>query len=137
MKYAFALSLLVFGAVALDLNKFLTIVDQVIPRRINIAVIAADKVIGLAETKAGELMGVETTRDDLADGLCGDVMVLFARGTVEPGNVGSMVGPQFRDALKGTLAGRDVSFTGVNGTYYPASIADYFSGGPDEGAQEL
>lgn len=137
MRYAFSLFPLVLGASAFDLNKFLTIIDEIIPKKINLAVIGADKIIGFAETKAGELMGVETTQDDLAKGICGDVMVLFARGTAEPGNIGSMVGPQFLDALASTLSGKAVSFTGVNQSYYPASISDYFPGGPDEGAEEL
>lgn len=47
---------------------------------------------------------------------CSDVDVVFARGTGEPGGVGT-IGQQFIDALRPQLGGRTVSSYGVN---YPA-----------------
>lgn len=144
MKKKTALSpllLLLAPAHALNLNTLLTTIDTLFPG--NLAVRTADAAIGSLEAAVGDVLGLQTTRDDLAARRCGDVMVLFARGTAEPGNVGAIVGPAFFNALVAAAGvggggeGVEVAFTGVGESYYPASIADYFSGGSESGAQQL
>lgn len=140
MKTALTAALLLLAPAAhvhaFNLNALLTTIDTLFPG--NIAIRTADTVIGSLETAVGHVLHLQTTRDDVAAGRCGDVMVLFARGTAEPGNVGAIIGPEFLDALTAAVGrGGVVAFTGVNESYYPASIADYFSGGSESGAQQL
>lgn len=40
-----------------------------------------------------------TTSNDLLDGICGDNLLIFARGTTELGNMGETVGPALQDGL--------------------------------------
>ena len=72
------------------------------------------------------------TRNELAE--CRRVTVIFARGTIELGNVGSITGPPFFDALEVLLGEENV---GVQGVDYPASIGGYLKGGDQGGAQKL
>lgn len=135
MKPALSLLPLAASVHAFNINKLMTLIDEKFPQ--NIAIKAADTVIGAAETSVGKLMGVQTTQNDLLQGHCGDVLVIFARGTAEPGNIGSMVGPAFFDELKSTLAGKKVSFQGVSASDYSASIEEYFTGGSASGAKGM
>jgi trehalose dimycolate hydrolase len=65
---------------------------------------------------------------------CSDVDVVFARGTGEPGGVGT-VGQTFVDALRSQLGGRTVSTYGVN---YPADY-DFLNAasGADDAATHI
>ena len=72
------------------------------------------------------------TRNDLD--LCRPVTVIYARGTVEAGNVGSLAGPPFFSALDMVLGEARV---GVQGVDYAASIFGYLSGGDSGGADKL
>ncbi|KAH7093019.1 cutinase [Paraphoma chrysanthemicola] len=94
------------GAVALDaVGKIITPLTQV-----------------LADSK-----GIETTRNDLANGApCAAVTVVFARGTTEPGNVGLFAGPPFFDALSEQL---EDSSLAVQGVEYPATFASFNQNG--------
>jgi cutinase len=74
-----------------------------------------------------------TTRNDLS-GPCKPVTVIFARGTVEPGNVGDLAGPEFFDALNLYLGSSNVAVQGVD---YAASIPGYLEGGDPAGAATL
>ncbi len=66
---------------------------------------------------AGNLGG--TTQNGLAAGsACKGMTVIFARGTTEQGNVGSLAGPPFFQALN-TAVGGDMVVQGVD---YPADI---------------
>lgn len=65
---------------------------------------------------------------------CSDVAVFYARGTIEPGTVGMLVGPRFRSALQSALSDKSVSFVGVN---YPATFAGFAAGGSKEGAANM
>lgn len=88
----------------------------------------------LRASKVSSLAAVVTTRNDLLDGKCAPIIVLFARGTTEPGNVGDDVGPQFFDQLSALEPGRVI----VQGTNdYPASILDYLFGGSDSAASSM
>jgi len=60
--------------------------------------------------------------DELEDGSCQAVTFIFARGTSESGNMGSIVGPQTCTALKAALPGQ-VACQGV-GSPYDATIQD-------------
>jgi hypothetical protein len=51
---------------------------------------------------------------------CTDLTIIFARGTAELGNVGSVAGPPFFTALRQKLGNARVTVQGVD---YPASIS--------------
>ena len=74
------------------------------------------------------------TQNDLLDGVCKTVTVIFARGTLESGNVGSLAGPPFFDALDTDLGTSNVALQGVD---YAASIEGYLEGGDPAGAANL
>lgn len=135
MRSALYLPLLAFTAQAFDLNALLAAIDKYFPD--NIAIKTADTIVAKAETAVGKLIGVQETRNDLVDGNCGDVMVIFARGTGEPGNIGALVAPEFYDELVSAFAGKIVSMQGIDSSAYPAVIADYFTGGSDTGAEAM
>lgn len=69
------------------------------------------------------------TRNELAE--CKPVTVIFARGTLELGNVGSITGPPFFAALAGIIGGDNFAVQGVD---YPADIIGYLEGGDPGGA---
>ena len=71
----------------------------------------------------------DDTRNELGE--CKPVTVIFARGTIELGNVGSLVGPPFFNALDVVLGADNV---GVQGVDYPADILGYLEGGDPGGA---
>jgi cutinase len=74
------------------------------------------------------------TENDLVDGVCKTVTVIFARGTLESGNVGSLAGPPFFDALDADLGTSNVALQGVD---YEATILGYLEGGDPAGATTL
>jgi cutinase len=74
------------------------------------------------------------TQNDLVDGVCKTVTVIFARGTLESGNVGSLAGPPFFDALDTDLGTSNVALQGVD---YGATILGYLEGGDTAGAATL
>ena len=63
---------------------------------------------------------------------CKPITVIFARGTIELGNVGSIVGPPFFDHLDQLIGADNIAVQGVD---YPATIAGYLIGGDPGGAQ--
>ena len=69
------------------------------------------------------------TRNELSE--CKPVTVIFARGTIELGNVGSLAGPPFFNALDVAIGAENVAVQGVD---YPATIAGYLEGGDKGGA---
>ena len=72
------------------------------------------------------------TRNELGE--CKPVTVLFARGTIELGNVGTITGPPFFNALDQKLGAENVAVQGVD---YPADFVGYFEGGDKGGAAKL
>lgn len=76
----------------------------------------------------------DVTRNDLVNGVCAPVTVIFARGTVEFGNVGSLAGPPFFNALEGIIGSQNLAVQGVD---YGATIAGYLEGGDPAGAATL
>jgi cutinase len=74
-----------------------------------------------------------TSENDVkTNGCCKDVTIIFARGTGESGNVGSVVGPPFFNALKRKLGCDRVAVQGVD---YAASVIGNMSGGLDGGPE--
>ena len=62
-----------------------------------------------------------STANDVTDKApCTPLTVIFARGTGEPGNIGSVAGPPMLSALKSKLGAGNVAFQGVP---YAASAA--------------
>lgn len=115
----------------LDINAVLALITASFPT--NIAVTAASDVFADADQSLANALGFQTTRNDLNSGNCGDVLVVFARGTAEPGNVGGLVGPEFFEAL--STAGKTVAVQGVEN--YPASVPEYLAGGSPEGSSSM
>ena len=76
-----------------------------------------------------------STENQLTDGTpCRAVTVLFARGTTEPGNVGTLAGPPFFQALAGDIGASNLAVQGVN---YGATIAGFLEGGDPAGSTLL
>ena len=67
-----------------------------------------------------------STANDLENGKCAPVTVIFARGTTEGGNIGTVVGPPLQCALQSALGAGNVAFQGVD---YPANVAGFLQGG--------
>lgn len=63
---------------------------------------------------------------------CKPITVIYARGTIELGNVGELVGPPFFNDLDDLIGAENIAVQGVD---YAATIAGYLIGGDPEGAQ--
>jgi cutinase len=68
--------------------------------------------------------------DVLGAGGCKAMTVLFARGTSELGNMGSVAGPPFVSAI-GAMMGGNVA---VQGVPYPADVPSFLAGGSKSGS---
>ncbi|PYH45980.1 cutinase family protein [Aspergillus saccharolyticus JOP 1030-1] len=55
--------------------------------------------------------------NDLTSGSCKDVTLIFARGSTEMGNMGTVIGPPLCTALKSKLGDDKVACQGVGGQY--------------------
>lgn len=73
-----------------------------------------------------------TTQNGL-QGDCKGMTVIFARGTTEAGNVGSIAGPPFFQALSSKVGG-DLAVQGVE---YPADIPGFLAGGDANGSKTM
>ena len=76
-----------------------------------------------------------TTDNDLVNGVCKNLTLIFARGTTESGNIGGIVGPPFVNALVSMLGKGQVAVQGVNN--YPADVQDFLAGGSVTGSQDM
>ncbi|KAH6712380.1 cutinase [Leptodontidium sp. MPI-SDFR-AT-0119] len=74
------------------------------------------------------VLAVDTTSSSPT---CAPMMVIFARGTTEPGNVGLVTGPPFFDALEAVMGAGAVSVQGVE---YGATITGFLQGGDPAGS---
>lgn len=117
----------------LDVNDILAWISSLFP--VNVALDVASTVIEAADQTLANLLGYMTTYDDLSDGQCGDVTLVFARGTDEPGNVGALVGPEFYAALQVASGTSSVVFQGVND--YDATVTEYLQGGSTTAASNM
>lgn len=76
-----------------------------------------------------------TTQNDVKNGGgCKAMTVLFARGTTEAGNMGSIAGPPFVSAIGKMMGG--AANVAVQGIEYPADIPGFLAGG-DKGGSTL
>lgn len=116
------------------INQLLAAVESFLP--VNTAVTGLSDTISVAEQGLAGALGQQTTRNDLQDGQCGDVNVVFARGTTETGNVGLLTGPPFFDALDAGVSkgGLKVAVQGVD---YGATIPEFLEGGDPTGSQTM
>ncbi|KAL8987969.1 MAG: hypothetical protein Q9169_008628, partial [Polycauliona sp. 2 TL-2023] len=67
----------------------------------------------------GSAISGNTANDVTSKAPCQPITVIFARGTSEGGNIGSVVGPPLRTAMRSKFSNK-VNFQGVP---YPASFA--------------
>ena len=75
------------------------------------------------------------TSNQLTDGTpCREVTVIFARGTSETGNVGTLAGPPFFNALAAIIGTSNLAVQGVD---YSASIAGFLEGGDPAGSATM
>ena len=73
-----------------------------------------------------------TTQNDIKDGACKPMTILFARGTTEQGNVGSLAGPPFFQAVGAAMGAQNLAVQGVD---YPADIPGFLAGGDAAGSK--
>jgi cutinase len=73
------------------------------------------------------------TQNDVNNGECKPVTVLFARGTTEQGNMGSLTGPPFVQAVGQAMGANNVAVQGID---YPADVPGFLAGG-DKGGSAL
>ncbi len=76
-----------------SINDILALISEWFPVQVTLA--AAGDAIAAADQLLADVLGYDTTQSDLENGHCGDVVVIFARGTDEPGNVGALVEAAF------------------------------------------
>ncbi|WYZ37051.1 hypothetical protein EsH8_II_000557 [Colletotrichum jinshuiense] len=68
------------------------------------------------------------------NGDCKAMIIVFARGTTEGGNVGTISGPPFFQSLAGMVGETNLAVQGVE---YPADIPGFLAGGDANGSQEM
>lgn len=118
----------------LDINDILAYISELFP--IGETLAAAADLIEAADETLADLLGYATTYNDLKDGDCGDLLLIFARGTDEPGNVGALVGPEFILALEAAV-GSSSTVTAQGVDDYDASVTSYLEGGSSSGSAEM
>jgi cutinase len=80
-------------------------------------------------------LGTSTTQNGLTNGSgCKAMTVIFARGTTEGGNVGSLSGPPFFAALSKIVGPDNMAVQGVE---YPADIPGFLAGGDANGSKAM
>lgn len=89
-----------------------------------------DEAAGMAERA---LLGDD--HNDVVKRICRPVTVIFARGTMEMGNTGRLVGPPFFKALSKQLGGGQI--VAIQGVNYKATLDQYFKGGDHRGALDM
>jgi len=73
-----------------------------------------------------------TQNDVTSGGACKAMTVLFARGTTETGNMGTVAGPPFVSAIGQMMGG--AANVAVQGIEYPADIPGFLAGGDKAGS---
>ncbi len=122
------------ASVARDsINDILALITEWFPIGETLAVAGA--AIAAGDQLLADALGYDTTQSDLQDGKCGDVVIIFARGTDEPGNVGALVGPPLFNALSSALGGRSLAVQGVDD--YGATVTEFLEGGDPSGSSEM
>jgi cutinase len=72
--------------------------------------------------------------DNGLSGPCKAYTVIFARGTTETGNVGTVAGPPFFQALASRVGAGNLAVQGVS---YPADIPGFLAGGDAAGSKTM
>ncbi|KAJ3085553.1 hypothetical protein HK100_009011 [Physocladia obscura] len=75
--------------------------------------------------------------NDVLNGVCKALTIIFARGTTESGNVGESVGPFFISAIQNELGAANVAAQGVSAPAYAADIPGFLQGGSPTGSVEM
>ena len=115
---------------SVSLNSFLGMLALLFP--FDVLIESASELTLNAQKFIAAAFDITTTEDAVR---CGDVTIIFARGTNEAGNVGVLVGPEFFDAVAARLPlGKTIAVQGVN---YPASIPGFLQGGDPAGIQQM
>jgi hypothetical protein len=116
-------------------NVLLALISKLFP--VNILVEDIDGLIEGAEKTFADIAGFATDENDLISGECGDVVIIYARGTTEPGNAGSLVGPPFFTAVRDRLSakGKTLAVQGVED--YKADVTGFLEGGDAKGSQRM
>lgn len=89
-------------------------------------------IVALILPLAAAVLYSSTQNDVTSGGACKAMTVLFARGTTEIGNMGTLVGPLFVSAI-GRMMG-DTANVAVQGITYPADIPGFLVGGDQRGS---
>ncbi|KAH8834048.1 cutinase [Flagelloscypha sp. PMI_526] len=71
---------------------------------------------------------------DLNKRACADVTVIFARGTTETPNIGTIVGPSLQSNTASKISPKTLDFQGVP---YAADVAGFLAGGDALGSQNM
>jgi len=116
-----------------SLNAFLSLILNHLPA-VDGSITAVSNVLTVFENFLAFITGEQTTYNQLG-GPCTEYTVIFARGTVEPGNVGILVGPPFFKALKSLVGSSSVTIQGVNN--YGASVDGFLEGGDPSGGTSM
>lgn len=76
---------------------------------------------------------ISANQNDVKNGgACKPMTILFARGTTELGNMGSVAGPPFVSAVAAMMGG--AANLAVQGIEYPADIPGFLAGGDKAGS---
>ncbi|KAF2831879.1 cutinase precursor [Ophiobolus disseminans] len=86
----------------------------------------------LAPSVALAALTSSTQNDVTNGGACKAMTVLFARGTTETGNMGTVAGPPFVSAIGQMMGG--AANVAVQGIEYPADIPGFLAGGDKAGS---
>ncbi|KAL1595867.1 hypothetical protein SLS60_009557 [Paraconiothyrium brasiliense] len=75
-----------------------------------------------------------STQNDVMDAVCKNYTLLFARGTTEEGNMGTLVGPPLAQALGKAVGADNIAVQGVD---YAASVEGFLAGGDADGSKTM
>lgn len=68
---------------------------------------------------------------------CADMTVVFARGTTETGDLGTVVGPPFQSAIQSAIGTKTLNMMGVPAPAYAADIPGFLAGGSATGSTAM
>ncbi|ORY55273.1 cutinase-domain-containing protein [Pseudomassariella vexata] len=74
------------------------------------------------------------TQNGLMQGACKSAIVIFARGTTEGGNVGTLAGPPTFQAIAQKIGPQNLAVQGVE---YPADVPGFLDGGDKAGSKTM
>jgi cutinase len=97
-------------------------------------VLSLSTFLTLATSTPIQIRQSSDTENGLTAGGCKAMTVIFARGTTETGNVGTLAGPPFFNALEAKVGAGNVAVQGVD---YPADIPGFLAGGDAAGSQKM